>query len=176
MDIIALAFACDLTRVASLQLSRSGGRIVHRWIGQTQEAHEDGHAAGSDPFARERQHQRAIWYAGRFAYLLEKLDKIAEAGGTVLRNSVLAWNWELSGRPDAHQTLDTPWLLAGSAAGHFRTGRFLEYRDQPHSPLLVSLCHAMGLEDVERFGRTQMTNGRGETVVAAPGGLPRLRG
>lgn len=176
MDLIALAFACDLTRVVSLQLSRSGGRIVHRWIGQTQEAHEDGHAAGSDPVARERQHQRAVWYAGRFASLLERLDRISEGGRTVLQNSVLAWNWELSGRPDAHQTLDTPWVLAGSAGGYFKTGRFLEYRDQPHSPLLVSLCHAMGLEQVERFGRPQMTNGSGRVVPVTPGGLPRLAG
>ncbi len=173
MDIIAAVFACDLTRVMTLQLSRAGGRIIHSWLGQTEEAHQDGHS--SDAAANDRRHQRTKWYVSRFAYLLNKLKQIPEAGGSVLSNSVVAWNWELSGLPGAHQTMDNPWLLAGSAGGQLNTGRFLQFQNYPHSPLLVSLCNAMGLDDVQTFGRTDVPLQSGKIIPADAGGLPGLR-
>jgi len=36
MDILALALACDLTRVASLQFSTSTSQVTHSWLGSTQ--------------------------------------------------------------------------------------------------------------------------------------------
>jgi hypothetical protein len=36
MDILALALACDLTRVASLQFSTSTSQVTHSWLGTTQ--------------------------------------------------------------------------------------------------------------------------------------------
>jgi hypothetical protein len=36
MDILALALACDLTRVASLQFSTATSQVTHKWLGSTQ--------------------------------------------------------------------------------------------------------------------------------------------
>jgi hypothetical protein len=36
MDILALALACDLTRVASLQFSTSTSQVTHKWLGSNQ--------------------------------------------------------------------------------------------------------------------------------------------
>jgi len=36
MDILALALACDLTRVASLQFSTSTSQVTHKWLGTNQ--------------------------------------------------------------------------------------------------------------------------------------------
>ena len=42
MDILALAIACDLTRVASLQFSTATSQVTHAWLGSTQMAcHHD---------------------------------------------------------------------------------------------------------------------------------------
>ena len=31
-------------------------------------------------------------------------------------------------------------------------GRYLQFKDQPHNNLLVSVCNAMGFADVKSFG------------------------
>jgi hypothetical protein len=43
-------------------------------------------------------------------------------------------------------------VLAGGAGGALKTGRYMQYRDQPHNNLLVSVCNAMGFDDVTSFG------------------------
>ncbi len=43
MDILALALACDLTRVASMQFSTSTSQVTHKWLGTTQAPQSDNH-------------------------------------------------------------------------------------------------------------------------------------
>ena len=44
MDILAMALACDLTRVASLQVSTSTSQVTHNWLtGQTETHHNYSH-------------------------------------------------------------------------------------------------------------------------------------
>jgi hypothetical protein len=43
-----------------------------------------------------------------------------------------------------------PFVLAGGGAG-FRTGRFLRFRNAPHSALYAALAQGFGLE-IETFG------------------------
>lgn len=72
-------------------------------------------------------------------------------GGTLLDNSLVLWGNELC-VGNSHTYKDIPWLLAGSAGGSLKIGRYLSFKDQPHNNLLVSVCHAMGLSDVTSFG------------------------
>ena len=51
-----------------------------------------------------------------------------------------------------------PILMAGSAGGYFKTGRFLTYQNRSHQDLLVSLLHAFGVED-EKFGDERFCTG-----------------
>ena len=42
MDILALALACDLTRVASIQFSTATSQVTHKWLGSNQQkCHHD---------------------------------------------------------------------------------------------------------------------------------------
>ena len=50
-----------------------------------------------------------------------------------------------------HTHQNMPFLLAGSAGGHFRTGRYVTFEDRAHNDLLTSLCQAMGLSG-DTFG------------------------
>src|SRR5262249_3006278 len=72
LDIVLHAFACDLTRVASVQLSHGFSPIIHTWLGQSQGHHSMSHDATTD----RRPELQAIdkWYATQFAAFLMKMD------------------------------------------------------------------------------------------------------
>jgi hypothetical protein len=92
------------------------------------------------------------------AYLLDKLDAVQEVGGgTMLDSTVLLWGNEL-GIGNSHSYKNIPWVLAGGG-GYFKMGRYLQYTDQPHNNLLVSICHAMGMTDVTTFGIPELCTG-----------------
>jgi hypothetical protein len=50
------------------------------------------------------------------------------------------------------------YLLAGSCGGTFKTGRYLDFKGDPHNNLLVSLCQAMDV-DVSTFGNPAYCTG-----------------
>jgi hypothetical protein len=52
-----------------------------------------------------------------------------------------------------------PFVLAGSAGGHFRTGRYISQASETaHNKLLVSLMNAMGIEG-DTFGNPDYGTG-----------------
>lgn len=146
MDIVAHAFACDLTRIASVQLSRGFSQIVHSWVGASQGHHTISHNDGDN-----RAILSAIdtWYAEQFAYMLQVLDSIPEGDGTVLDNTLVVWGREMA--TTSHRMQPMPLIFAGGAAGGLRTGRFLDVQGEPHAKALVSICQLMGLP-VNGFG------------------------
>lgn len=155
MDIIAAAFACDLTRVATLQWSHGAPSVEYSgWLGtEPTSHHEMSHAAQDAPLS-------AIygWYAQQFAELIDRLKAIPEGDGTVFDNTTLVWLSDLAdGRTHSHENLS--YVIAGGG-WHFGAGnRYLRYNGHPHGNLLVSLCHAMGLHDVHRFGDPEFCTG-----------------
>jgi hypothetical protein len=86
-----------------------------------------------------------VWYAEQFAALLDELDAVPEGDGTLLDHTVVLWGNEL-GRGNSHARTKIPFVMAGGANGYFRTNRFLQYDNDSHSNLLVSICNAMGME------------------------------
>jgi len=67
------------------------------------------------------------------------------------------WGNEL-GVGNSHTYQNIPWVIAGGA-GHFKTGRYLQYKDQNHNNLLVSVCHAVGIADTTTFGIPELCTG-----------------
>lgn len=140
MDIIAHSFACDVTRIMTLQMSYAFSHLVHTWLG-----HKSGHHDMSHDGTDRRTELQAIdnWYAQQIAYLLGLLDMIPEGTGTVLDNTLIVMGRELGST--AHRMDRTPQLLIGGAGGALKGGRFINYDKQPHAKLLVSVCQLMGL-------------------------------
>ncbi len=92
------------------------------------------------------------WHAEQVAYLLDQLAESVEVdGSSLLDNSLVLWGNEI-GVGNTHTYKDIPWLIAAGSATGLDTGRFLKSADRPHNDLLVSVCNAMGLADVETFG------------------------
>jgi hypothetical protein len=145
MDLLALALACDLTRVASVQFSTAINAIPFPWLGSSAEGHNLSHRGPSDTAAHDQLVARATWYAEKVAYLVRQLAVISEGDRSLLDNTVLVWGNELSvGSTHSHK--DVPFLTIGSAGGYFKTGRYLEFGGVPNNRLLISLLNAMGVE------------------------------
>lgn len=160
IELIAASFACDLTRVASFQYTLGeNDNNGYPWLGIDDGHHNLTHSADSDTASWEKVAQIRIWYAEKFAHLLDRLAAIPEGDGTLLDNCMVVWASEL-GIGNTHSFKSTPFVVAGSAGGAIETGRYLEYDEMTdHNRLLVSMCRALGLPDVETFGDTDVGSG-----------------
>ena len=158
IDQLVMALACDLTRVASLQWSKAVSGVRFEWLGIEQGHHDLSHLGNSDPTMTSTITAINTWYAEEVAYLLSRLDAVPEGDGTLLDNTLVVWGNELS-RGNTHGHDPVPFVLAGGAGGAFETGRWLQVDGHPHNRLLVSLCHAMGVDDIDTFGTTDPGSG-----------------
>ena len=159
MDLLAMALACDLTRVASLQWSRSVSQVRFTWLDIREGHHDLSHLPDTDDAAVDKLTRINTWYAEQMAYLVGKLAEAEEADGTrMLDSSLVLWCNEL-GKGNSHSRMNAPYVLAGSAGGALATGRFLQYTgDPPHNDLLVSLLNAMDVP-ATTFGKPEWCQG-----------------
>ncbi len=148
VDLMVVALACGMTRVASLQCSHTVGPPVFSWIGLTDGHHSLSHS-GDENLSGVADYVKAErWFSEQFAYLVQKLKDTPEPDGegTMLENSAILWCQEL-GDGRMHDCSSVPFVIAGQANGHFQTGQYLDCGGAPHQQLLVSMCHAMGLDN-----------------------------
>ncbi|MDD9933339.1 MAG: DUF1552 domain-containing protein [Myxococcales bacterium] len=146
-DLLVTALACGMTRVASLQLSHTVGPHVFSWLGLSEGHHGLSHMDDSNTDGVAQFVMAERWISEQFAYLLEQLQALPEPGadGSMLDHTLVVWAKELAdGR--LHDNVSVPFVLAG-APGYLRTGRYLRFDGEPHQKLLVSICHAMGLDN-----------------------------
>ena len=97
-----------------------------------------------------------------FASVLDVLDAIPDpldaGGGSVLDNTVVFWHSEFGHEGHSDQETRHPAVIAGGGGRSLRLGRYLRLRNiesderVPHNRLLTSICHAVGLTDVDFFG------------------------
>lgn len=155
--LISAAFACDLTRVASLQFSNGHDNVPYPWLGY-QGAHHDNlsHDEGS-PGPRATRVQICRWFTQKFAVLLDKLDAVREGSGTMLDNTMVVWGTEVA--TGAHNFDNVPFIVAGGGAKGVRSGRLLNAGGAFHHRLLVSIAQFMGQTDITRFGDLDAGNG-----------------
>lgn len=158
MDVIANAFACDQTRVATLQWGNGASGIRFSSLG-IEEGHHDLTHENYTANAGKRA-QIAGWYAERFKYFIQKLKSIPEGDGSVLDNTVIVWTSEHNGR-EQHGRTNIPFFLAGKLGGGFKTGQFLDFRTNSlaHNDVYVSLAQGLGLSDVTTFGNAALVRG-----------------
>jgi hypothetical protein len=150
LDMMVMSFACDLTRVASIQYSNGMNHCQFPWIGSMSDGHALSHAGDTDAAAWGEWALRERWYAEQVAHLMQRMSEIPEGAGTMLDHVVLLWVNELA-QGNTHSHARMPFVMAGDLGGHFRTGRYLAYDHQPHNNLLVSLQNAFGIE-AQTFG------------------------
>ncbi len=151
-----LALACDQTRVASIQWSYSSGGPEFPWLGASRGHHDISHDSTANAASQELLTKINEWYAQKFFELVSGMDKVQEAGGTMLDNSLVVWVNELA-EGSAHTLSPHCYVVAGKAGGKLQTGRALHLNDQ-HNNLLVSIMNLMGVEG-NSFGDARWCSG-----------------
>jgi hypothetical protein len=158
IDLMVMAMACDLTRVASLQCSRSVGGTVFSWLGQSEGHHALSHLGDGDPAMIGQITDVNVWYAQQVSYLLDSLAAVPEGEGTLLDNTLVVWGNELA-RGNSHSNRPLPFVLAGGCGGALQGGRYLAYDRVAHNRMLVSICRMMGVTDIDTFGDNDPATG-----------------
>ncbi len=156
MDLAAMALACDLTRVITLQWSASTNNKPYPFLSYDDgtglkpildDEHVMGHQPDTDVHSWNKLRIIRRWYMEQFAYLLGKLNEVQEGTGTMLDNTVVLLASEIA-QGNTHSHMDMPFFVAGSGGGYFKTGQDISFNGEvPHNNLLVSIANAMGLPD-----------------------------
>ena len=186
VELLASAFSCDLTRVASLQL----GQLSPEQIGlPTGDMHfQYAHGIYTERIAEVAMTTYAQVHCGHLAHILDVFDSIPEGGGTLLDNTVILWISELA---DSWHGMDQfAAVVAGGANSGLNLGRYIQYARTspvetpkpepdafmgvPHNRLLVTVCRAMGL-DIDQVGVDSVVGWDGSRVDCT-GALPELLG
>lgn len=150
-QLMVAALGCGLTNVASMQWGDSEAKFLLNFLkdeaGQPFKDHHHGyqHDRGFQAGSLEIIYN---FYAQKFADVLGKLDAVQEANGaTLLDNAAVLYVSELQ-KPDTHSRNDMPFILAGTAAGKMRSGRYIQVPGprQPHNHLLLAICQLYGFQ------------------------------
>jgi Protein of unknown function (DUF1552) len=142
LQILQLALACDLTRVATIQWSTAESTTVHAELMLTNEHHKMSHDDVNDA---PQLTQINTWYAQQFSALLDNLAAVTDADGqTLLDGSVVFWVNELSAG-QVHNRRDLPYVLAGQGNGALRPGRYLHNTGDPHNKLYAAFLNMFGI-------------------------------
>ncbi len=147
-DLLVLAWACDLTRVASYQFSGSVGSTIYSALGHTIGEHALTHES-------QRQtdvHNAVVFVMQRFAYFLEKLKASPEGSGNLLDNCCILFSSDVC-EGLVHSIADYPILVAGRAGGFLRYPG-IHHRsttEQNTSDVLLTCLRAVGA-NAESFG------------------------
>ncbi|MCB9636329.1 MAG: DUF1552 domain-containing protein [Sandaracinus sp.] len=188
-QLTALAFSCDITRVATFvvphltntDFGAPGHLNMHQDIAHNSTEDAGGYSAEMAGYMADYNRT----YATQFARFCQVLDSVPEGDGTLLDNTTVVWCTELS--TGTHWRDRLPRVLAGGNGGHFRTGRYVYYAPTNLEPfswgrpvqvgpaeshLHVSLMQSMGLER-DSFGLTDIPDAMG-TNISLRGPLPRL--
>ncbi|WP_437961214.1 DUF1552 domain-containing protein [Sorangium sp. So ce119] len=160
MDMAAAALACDLTRIVTIQWSYAESEHLYPWLDLQGNHHAISHQWDTE--GKAQYSKIHTWFAEQLAYLLGKLDSYAEGDRTLLDNTVVLWVTEIS-ESTQHALTNMPFLLAGSAGGVLRTGRFVDYlanggKARQHNDLLLTIANAMGTNDTT-FGDPAFCSG-----------------
>jgi hypothetical protein len=155
LDLIALAFSCDQTRVATFMLGNAGSNRTHTQIGIADAHHDLSHHQG-DAAKRAKLVQIDTWEVQQLAYLLGKLEMAKDAdGSSVLDNTIGFFSSEIEdGNSHAHTRM--PILVFGRAGGAVKSGTHVSYASAaPNvrrvSNLFIALLQSVGVT-VGSFG------------------------
>jgi hypothetical protein len=160
LDLLALAFQTDQTRVITVLMGIEQSPRNYPEIGITEGHHGLTHHQGN-PEKIEKVRQINEYHIKQFTYLLDRLKSMKDGDGTLLDNSMIVYGSALADG-NTHQHNDLPTVLAGRAGGAIKPGRHLRYpAETPITNLYLSMLDRMGVP-VEQFGDS---NGRLEGLA-----------
>lgn len=173
-DLIHMAFVCDLTRVATLQITCFQSHMnvypVSSMMGTPilADLHEVGHNGDQQNRGQLAVSTMLRWHITHYAYLMQKLKNTPEGAGNVLDNSVLVFMPEgghgrqLNDGSSENQThcVENMCLLIGGHAGNLNPGQHIDSNRAHPANGLISAMQAAGFT--------------GDTLGEVSGNIPEL--
>jgi hypothetical protein len=145
LDVIVLAFRCDVTRVITFMQANAGSNQTYPWLGVDDGHHQISHHQG-DPTNHAMLQAIDTWEVEQFAYLVGQLAAIPEPGGSVLDSSLIFFSSEIEDG-DAHRHTNMPILLAGRGGGAVQPGRHLRWSSERKlADLFLTVLLAYGIQ------------------------------
>ena len=167
MDMVHMAFTCNLTRVAAVLLTHAQSHMnAYEITGYPLDIHELGHSHAPGSMYRTDQVATGnAWHVKHFAYLVNKLAGTPEGTGSVLDHSALllvneggkGYDALDDSNDSAHSTENMACLLAGGAGG-LRMGEHIVASGEHRHPgnVILAAMNAVGYQ-TNTFG--EVTNG-----------------
>jgi hypothetical protein len=154
MDLAALAFKADITRVVTLLGARDLTSRVYVYPksdlfpygGTSQSFHGNSHHQ-DDPAQVRKYAELNRYHVSTLAYMAEKLKAIPDGAGSLLDSTLMLYGSNM-GNSNQHQHFDVPHLLVAGAETGLRGNRHLHYdrRSVTTGNLLLSILHTFGIE------------------------------
>ncbi|MDP2343655.1 MAG: DUF1552 domain-containing protein [Deltaproteobacteria bacterium] len=172
MDLIHMAFVCDLKETATLQLTtfqshmnvtaifpQIAAELDRPELICRADLHEVGHNGDGENKGQLQVSTMLYWHLRQYAYLLEKLKSTPEGAGTVLDNSSIVFMPEAGhGRQlndDASEfathSVEDMVLLVGGRAGGLQPGRHHHGNGAHPGTVILAAMKAAGFNG-DRFG------------------------
>lgn len=173
-DLIHMAFICDLTRVATLQVTVFQSHMnvfqLSSDLGMPIRAdqHEVGHNGDQDNRGQIVVSTLLGWHVGIWGNLVRKLKETPEGAGNALDNSAIVFMTEAGhglqlndgSSPNATHSVEEMVQLTAGRAGGLQPGRHIDTGGAHPAQNLISCMQAVGLE--------------GDTLGEVTGNIPEL--
>ena len=152
MDLIALAFASDVTRVFSFKLGRDASSRAYP---------ESGVKTGFHPASHHQEREDRIleyakinrYHVSMVPYLLEKLKNTKDGDGNLLDNSIVMYGSPM-GDSNIHNHKRCPLFLAGHGGGKIKGNLHIKAPDgTPMANPLLTVLNDLGIDSTS-FGNS----------------------
>jgi hypothetical protein len=151
LDLVALALACDRTRVVSLLMAEAESENPFTFLNiKTPTSGDKGHHGashyGENPGMIASYERIDRFYSEQVAHLVGKLAGVQEGSGSLLDNALVVFGSEVSDG-DSHSFQNMPVVLAGRAGGALAPGRHVAVAgNRPLADLWLALQHLLGVQ------------------------------
>ncbi|HEV8316563.1 MAG TPA: DUF1552 domain-containing protein [Vicinamibacterales bacterium] len=161
MDLLALAYQTDLTRISTFMLAREVSGHAYPEIGVTDSHHPLSHHQ-DEPAKLERLHKINEYHFRQFGYLVGKLAAMPEGDGTMLDHTVFLYGTGISDS-NTHFHDDLPIAIVGGKAAGIKGGRYIRQpKGTPLANLHLTILDKLGFP-LEKLGDS---TGRLDRLVA----------
>jgi hypothetical protein len=150
LDLQALAFMTNTTRVSSFKMSRDVNQRVYPESGVKTPFHSCSHH-GETPSKIAEFAKINLYHASLVPYFLEKLRSTPDGDGNLLDHSMVLYGSPM-GDSNAHNHKRLPIFLAGKANGQLKGNLHVRTPDgTPMANVLLTMMHKLGV-NIDRIG------------------------
>lgn len=163
-DLLAMAFACNLTHVATYQMLYEASNYHFPWLDITTRHHDMSHLAGKtetwtedDGIPKARDYVKmSNWSMGMVSYLVQRLKDLDAYEGTVVAF------FTPMGNGQRHNGRNIPLLALNGPGGPFKRGRHVRFSREGDirqvNDLWVTVAQSLGV-DLESHGDPEFNRG-----------------